>query len=147
MSLCNLFLSLTILLVESVLLFLDLISCVLVCALSLLSTRWALLRGVYSFYFGPSCIFICCSDTPDPDCLQAEKLQLSQDFLVCQVIQSLYHLCDFVELAAVCVHLSITGETKAGPRTPDVSHQAENKGRISPLSPLPHNLPTVLFPM
>lgn len=31
---------------------------------------------------------------PDPARLQAEKLQLSQHFLVHQVIQSLYHLCD-----------------------------------------------------
>lgn len=141
MSLCNLFLSLTILQVNGILSFLNLISRVLVWALCLLSTCWALLRRVYSFYFGPSHILMCCSDAPNPDCLQAKKLQLSQDFLVCQVIHSLYHLCDFVELAPVCVHLSGTGVAKAGHSIPDVSHQAENERRISSL-----NLPTVLFP-
>lgn len=64
-------------------------------------------------------------DAPDPAHLQAEKWQVSQYFLVCQVIQSLYHLCDFVELVPVCVHLSSTGEAKAGPSTPDVSQQGQ----------------------
>lgn len=85
---------------------------------------------------------MCCSDSPDPDHLQAEKLQLSQDFLLCQVIQSLYDLCDFFELPPVCVHLSSAGVAKAGRSIPGVSHQAENEGRISSF-----NLPTVLFPM
>lgn len=134
-SLCNLFLSLTNLSVETLFLHLNLVSYVLVCALSLFSSHWAPLRRVYSFCFGPSHIFMCCSDVPDPACLQAEKLQLSQHFLVCQVIQSLYHLSDsllnLLQYSSICLALE---RPKQDPALQICLTRVEQEGRITSLN-------------
>lgn len=143
MSLCNLFLSLTTLPVESVSLFLSQISCVLVCTLILLSAHWALFRRLYSFCFGPSCIFLDFSDAPDPARLQAKNLQFSQHFLVCQLIQPLYHLCDsllsLLQYMPVCL---VLGRPKQDAGVQIWLSRAEQEKRITSL-----HLLTALFPM
>lgn len=105
-------------------LYLSGMSCVSVCAHSLLSCNWAPLRRLWlHLLYLPSISYVCAwIRPPKPSLLQSERPHHSQIF------QSFNHLCDpcsahTSKSMSLFLCLSCAEESRAGPTTPDVFHQ------------------------